>query len=281
VLHGEFMEYEEGVRHILELTDIEAWRSKVVPFKPGPVRIGCDFAAGGDSNVILAGIGNYLKEIVPWKDRNTATATGRFTDELKRIIKRERANRPNIGVGIYGDATGIGRTMVDTIRENGISIVAFNFGAKIKNPVYKDLGTFAWYTAAKRIKDGEIRVANWNHPTVKALIAQLSSRRQKRHSSGCLWMEQKHEMAARGVRSPDIADAFVQVFGIQSPRSFPWGPNDDDSEWTEIAKKHGWEYTSGERAAYFNPLAPENREPSSIGYGDDGHLVHDCWSRGA
>jgi hypothetical protein len=45
---------------------------------------------------------------------------------------------------------------------------------------------------------GRIVSPDQHHDTVKKLCAQLTSRRQKAHSSGCLRMESKAEMAARG-----------------------------------------------------------------------------------
>lgn len=45
-LYGEFMDYGDGVNHILELSDIETRQASVIDFKGGPTVFGCDFAAG-------------------------------------------------------------------------------------------------------------------------------------------------------------------------------------------------------------------------------------------
>lgn len=82
-----------------------------------------------------------------------------------------------------------------------------------------------------------------HHEMVKKLIAQLTSRRQKVHSSGVLWMESKPEMAARGVKSPDVADAFAIAFGVIGVLSWSYLPYDDTGR-QEIARVHGWEYTT-------------------------------------
>jgi hypothetical protein len=124
----------------------------------------------------------------------------------------------------------------------GIAIVDFNFGGHSNDKAYKDEGTRVWYTVAKLIKGGRIAAPDRHHETVKKLFAQLTSRRQKAHSSGCLWMESKAEMASRGVKSPDVADAFVIAFGVQSAISFSWMPYDGSGR-AEIARSHGWTYT--------------------------------------
>jgi hypothetical protein len=48
------------------------------------VVFGCDFAAGGDDNVIVKRVGNKVAETITWKDKNTANAAGRFVRELRR-----------------------------------------------------------------------------------------------------------------------------------------------------------------------------------------------------
>jgi phage terminase large subunit len=236
-LYGEFMDYGDGISHILELTELETWQNSVIDFAPGPTVFGCDFAAGGDDNVIVKRVGNKVKEILTWKDKDTASAAGRFVREIRRM-----GYRTEKGFSVYGDATGIGKTMCDLIRESGIAIVDFNFGGHSNDKAYKDEGTRIWYTVAKLIKGGRIAAPDRHHETVKKLFAQLTSRRQKTHSSGCLWMETKAEMASRGVKSPDVADAFVIAFGVQTALSFSWMPYDGSGR-AEIARSHGWTYT--------------------------------------
>jgi hypothetical protein len=87
------------------------------------------FAAGGDDNVIVKRTGNSIlktTDIITWKDKNTANATGRFVRQL-----RDMGYRPGTaGISVFGNATGIGKTMCDLIRESGIAIMDFNFGGR-------------------------------------------------------------------------------------------------------------------------------------------------------
>jgi phage terminase large subunit len=244
VLHGEFMDYGEGVNHILELPDIEAWQTSSIGFQDGQMVYACDFAAGGDDNVILKRVGNKVAEIIAWKEKNTANAAGRFIRELRRM-GYERGYRR---MAVYGDATGIGKTMCDLIRESGIPIIDFNFGGRSCDKGYKDEGTRIWYAVAKMVRDSKIMVPDRHLESTKKLCAQLSSRRIKNSSDGKIWMESKEEMRSRGVKSPDVADAFCIAFAVQSLTAYSYLPFDDQNR-VEIAHKHGWEYAGSEEDA--------------------------------
>jgi hypothetical protein len=52
---------------------------------------------------------------------------------------------------------------------------------------------------------------------------------QKAHSRGKLWMESKAEIVARGVKSPDVADAFCIAFAVQPLLAYSWMPYDDSA----------------------------------------------------
>jgi len=242
-LYGEFMDQSDGVNHILELTDIETWLDSSIGFKDGLIVFACDFAQGGDDNVIVKRTGNAIlkpTDIIAWKEKNTANAAGRFVRELRGM-----GYRP--GTSVYGDATGGGKTMCDLIRESGIPIIDFNFGGRPTLDGYKNEGTRIWYAVAKMIRDSKIKAPNRHEESIKKLCAQLTNRRQKIDSGGKLWMETKEEMRGRGVKSPDIADAFCMAFAVQSALAFSYMPYDDQR--AEIARKHGWEYAGSEEDA--------------------------------
>ena len=55
-------------------------------------------------------------------------------------------------------------------------------------------------------------------------------------------------MRARGVSSPDIADALAIAFSVLPFSASGHLPFDDSSR-AEIARRHGWEYTGNEEDA--------------------------------
>jgi phage terminase large subunit len=238
-LHGEFMTTEEGISHLISLEEIEAWRNSQIGLKHGDTVVGCDFACGGDCNVILKRVGNQMHPPIIWRDKNSAAAIGKFNLELHRMgyddTKHDHFH-------VFGDYGGPGRPMVDTLRESGIDIIPVNFGAPATEPGFKNMGTQMWFTAIRMIKSGLIVCPPQHQPGSQQLFAQLSSRRMKVHSGGQIWMETKPEMRDRGLPSPDIADAFALAFGCAVPTSTSWLPF-DDIERQRIAKAHGWDYT--------------------------------------
>jgi hypothetical protein len=259
-LHGEFADQVEGVNHIFELTELEKWLDSQIGIIHGPTVVACDFAAGGAMNVILKRVGNRVTDVITWRDRDTASATGRFIREIHRL----GWDSHNKFMHVMGDATGVGRPMCDMIRESGIDIVPFNFGAPCNDKAYKDEGTRIWRQTAITLPT-LVPVPRYQE-SAKQLIAQLSSRRAKDHSGGKMWMETKDEMASRGIPSPDIADAFCMAFGFTVPVVKSWMPY-DDTERQEIAKKHGWDYTPSEDHGH------PGRGEDNTGFGG----VHSVW----
>jgi len=239
-LHGEFMDYSDAILHIIELGDLERWRESSIGFIPGQVLIvACDFAAGGDDNVILVRDGNKIRKIITWKDRDTARAVGRFISEIKEIEREIDGRR----ITVIGDATGAGRPMVDMMRQSGIDVVAFNFGGSTDDERYKDEGTRGWYELAHLIRSGRILPPPGHQEAAKKLFAQLSQRRQSYYANGGkLWMESKDEMRSRGLKSPDVADAMVMAWAVTIPAAHSYIPF-DDTERQEIARRKGWDYT--------------------------------------
>lgn len=69
-------------------------------------------------------------------------------------------------------------------------------------------------------------------------------------------------MRARGLESPDLADAFCMAFSVRQAISYSWLPY-DDSSFREIAAKHGWDWTSS---------VPDN---------DESYLDRRTWNRSA
>ena len=50
-IYGEFVDFGDGVTHVLDHGDIDRWIASTVNFIPGPTIFALDFAAGGDDNV--------------------------------------------------------------------------------------------------------------------------------------------------------------------------------------------------------------------------------------
>jgi phage terminase large subunit len=240
-LYGEFMDYGEGIKHVIELSDLERWREATPGKVQGAQVFGLDFARGGDENVLVHVCGNFIADngIIAWRDMDSSAAVYRFVAEL-----RDRGyDSKNKFMTVIGDATGIGGPMCDMLRRNGIEVVEFNFGGHTDDKHFKNEGSRIWYQVCQKICDFKIVAPPYHQPIVKRLFSQLASRRQRiDETNGKLSMECKDDMKACGIASPDLADAFCMAFGMLQAEQRSYLPFDDTNR-QEIARRKGWEYT--------------------------------------
>ena len=201
-LYGEFMNQDADQLMVFDFQAVQALLTT-----PPHARISrheyaafCDFAAGRDENVLAIRSGNKLLELEAWKETNTVAAVGRFIMLFRRYNLRVEQ--------IWGDNGGIGHSMCDMLADAGWPINRFDFGAGAsRSDVFVSRGAEIWHTLARRVAKGEIVLIN--DPT---LVSQLVTRRYNYDSKGRIRLEDKEAMAARGIKSPDRADATVGAF---------------------------------------------------------------------
>jgi len=262
VLEGEFMDYGAGQPHIIEHGELEAWRNRTIGFLDGRTVFACDFARGGDDNVLIVRRGNRLSEIRTCREKDTTRAVEWFAREIRDL----GYSRNDKMTSVFGDATGVGGPMCDQLRKHGIAVIDFNFGGKSDDPRFKNEGARVWYATAQLIRESKIMPPPYEQQDVKRLFSQLANRYTKIEENGKLGLERKEEMKSRGVSSPDIADAFCMVFGTPPAISYSYMPYDDTGR-QEIAREHGWSYTS-ER---------EEREDGFPGRSNDDTFGNSWW----
>lgn len=201
-IYGEFMDLAEGESFIVNFQQLMAGLQN-----PPGARISkheyaafCDFAQGRDENVLAIRSGNKLIQLVGWHDTNAISIVGRFIMEFRRNGLRAEQ--------IWGDAGGLGLPMCDMLRDAGWPINRFNFGAKpTDDDHYVSRGAEIWHNFGQRISRQELVLIN--DPT---LVSQLTSRKTTYDARGRLGIEKKDDMSARGVKSPDRADAVIGAF---------------------------------------------------------------------
>jgi phage terminase large subunit len=196
MIYGEFVDI--GLESlVISLTQLQNCYNTPPRFKPGVRIAGVDFAAGGDQNVICISDGNKILPMIAWREKDTMAAVGRFIVEFKKAGLE--ANN------IYADASGMGMVMCDALAEAGWVVNRVNFGATAyDNNAYTNRSAEMWYGMAKKIEDAEIIL-----PEDEDLTAQLTCRRTITNSKGKLGVESKDSMRARGIASPDRADALA------------------------------------------------------------------------
>jgi hypothetical protein len=196
MIYGEFVDI--GLESlVISLTQLQNCYNTPPRFKPGVRIAGVDFAAGGDQNVICISDGNKILPMIAWREKDTMAAVGRFIVEFKKAGLE--ANN------IYADSGGMGMVMCDALAEAGWVVNRVNFGATAyDNNAYTNRSAEMWYGMAKKIEDAEIIL-----PEDEDLTAQLTCRRTITNSKGKLGVESKDSMRARGIASPDRADALA------------------------------------------------------------------------
>lgn len=190
---------------VISLADIEnCIRTPALPDYSSGKHVGLDFAAGGDSNVIVFRNGNELKIIKEWKDRDTMNASRTFANELDILKRKYNITQSDVS----GDDGGLGKPMIDRLSELGWIINRFNGGSAAKDTSCKNLITDYWVNGCKKIRNRSIIM-----PDNRELKLQLTSRKSYVNQNGKLSLESKEDMRSRGVPSPDIADAFFLALG--------------------------------------------------------------------
>jgi len=164
-----------------------------------PIIVGVDPARfGSDSTVIAIRQGRDIIAIKRFKGDDTMTVVGHVIECIEEYAPAM----------VVVDEGGVGGGVVDRLKEQRYKIRGVNFGSKSKNPMmYGNKRAEMW---------GEMR--NWlktaSIPSDRVLKTDLISPIMKPDSKGTIFLESKKDMRARGLASPDAADAICVTFAF-------------------------------------------------------------------
>lgn len=195
MLFSEFMGDDDD--SVISSTILDRCYSANLKFAPGEKHAFCDFAAGGDENVIAMRDGNKVSIEDAWIEKDTMRACGRFIQNFIRLGLKPRH--------ISTDDGGVGHAINDRLAEMGWIVNRQNNGSKSSSPnVWANRGAEVWDKGRKLIEDCKIIL-----PNDEILKEQLLNRKWKRSSDGKLILESKDDLKRRGGHSPDRADAVL------------------------------------------------------------------------
>jgi hypothetical protein len=162
-----------------------------------PIIIGVDPARGGmDSTVIAVRQGRDIVAIKRFKGEDTMSVVGHVIDAIEEY-------RPALTVI---DEGGLGYGILDRLTEQKYKVRGVNFGWKAKNPtMWGNKRAEIWGAMRDWLKTASI-------PQDRMLKSDLIGPMKKPNSAGTIFLEGKKEMKARGVASPDAADAIAVTF---------------------------------------------------------------------
>lgn len=172
-----------------------------------PVILGVDVARyGGDETVIAVRVGRDARTHawIPLRGLDSMQVAARVVEVVRRL-------RPD---AVVVDGGGVGAGVIDRLREIGHPVIEANFGGRADDPrVYADKGAEMW----GRLRDW---LAGGALPADPLLRDQLVGREYGYSPTLQIRLERKQDMKARGLASPDRADALALTFWAE------WGPRD-------------------------------------------------------
>jgi hypothetical protein len=181
---------------------------KRAPYKDetAGIVIGIDPARSGlDSTVIAVRQGRDLIAIKRYQNQDTMQTVGAVIEAIEEY-------KPVLTVI---DEGGLGYGILDRLNEQRYKVRGVNFGWKSKLPVvYFNKRAELWGAMRDWIKTASL-------PLDRRLKADLTGVQQKLTSSGAIQLESKKDMKARGLASPDAADAIAVTFAFPVARREP------------------------------------------------------------
>ena len=177
----------------------EAMKRAKVKDDSAPIVIGVDPARfGSDSTVIAIRQGRDIVELKKYKGDDTMTVVGHIIEAIEQY-------RPAL---VNIDEGGLGAGVVDRLKEQRYKVRGVNFANKSKNPMmYGNKRAEMWGDMKQWLRDASV-------PNDRYLKTDLISPLIKPDSKGAIFLESKKDMKARGLASPDAADAIALTFAF-------------------------------------------------------------------
>ena len=101
--------------------------------------------------------------------------------------------------------------MCDALRAEGWDVRRVNFGERaIRDDQFVNRSAEMWIEFGRMVEEGRVNLGPVGNDEV--LLQQLVTRKVRTNGKGKLTLEGKDELRARGINSPDRADALVLAF---------------------------------------------------------------------
>jgi phage terminase large subunit len=171
---------------------------------------GVDVARFGDDRTALAKrqANRLLEPVMHWSRIDLMATAGKIKAEYETTHYDMRPTEIRI------DAIGLGAGVYDRCKEQGLPVRAINVGeAAASRENCMRLRDELWFQGREWFQD---RLCSL--PQDDALIAELTSPTYSFTSTGKMVVESKADMKKRGMRSPDLADAFLLTFACRERR---------------------------------------------------------------
>jgi hypothetical protein len=213
---GEFPVDEEDTLIPLSLVQDAVGRDVDLATPGAPEIWGVDVARFGEDSSALAKrrANTLLEPIKVFRQYDTMQLTGAIVAEYNALPPLQRPTE------ICVDVIGIGAGVVDRLRELDLPVLGVNVAesATFQNQGAHRLRDELWLAAKTWLLARDCRL-----PDDPNLVAELATPRVRFTSAGKLRVESKDEAKARGIKSPDRADAFCLTFAALAARVSGYG----------------------------------------------------------
>ena len=216
---GEFPESNDDA--IIPLHLISEATTRDIDPSTDDVIWGLDVARHGNDRTALAKRqGNTLLEkIKTWKNKDLMETVGIVVSEYEALPYSKRPTE------ILIDSIGLGAGVADRLQEMNLNcqITAVNVAElPSMQDKYMRLRDELWFMAREWFESRDCKI-----PEDDVLIAELTAPSYTFLSNGKIKVDSKEIMKRKGLRSPDVADAFCLTFatrfgGYNSNRNYKW-----------------------------------------------------------
>lgn len=180
----------------------------------GQIVWGVDVARfGDDSSALVKRRGNAVMDLpIVWQGKDIVQTTGiivREWNETKKVL------RPK---WVTVDSIGVGAGVADNLREHGLPVRDVNVSeTSSADEKFVRLRDELWWNAREWFEAKDCRVVE-----DPRLVEELASVKYTFTPSGKIKAESKDEMKKRGLKSPNVADAFIGTFAVRNLRPSVW-----------------------------------------------------------
>ena len=197
--HGKFMEQEGDLPMVFKLPELNSLKDNPPEFVPGYRSAFIDFGSGEAETTVYEKNGNRVRKIDAFREASVQITAGRLVATLR--AEGFAANT------VSGESNGPGKDIMDAMQALGYVVERVNTGAKPSDPAFVSVASEQWHQASAMVRNRECILPLGDD----TLFKQLMNRHSVFTASGKIGVEEKHDMAKRGLVSPDRADAVCGV----------------------------------------------------------------------
>ena len=193
-------------------------------YEDAPIVWGLDVARfGSDSSVLCKRQSNVVHTLERWRNLDLMQLTGAVVAQYEACDHKSRPTE------ILVDSIGLGAGVVDRLRELNLPARGINVSeSPAMGATYLNLRAELWHKAKAWLEKRDCKI-----PNNEDLIGELATVRYTFTSNGKIKIESKDDIRRRGLKSPDMADAFVLTFASDAA-TISWGKS---SSWGKPIKR--------------------------------------------